>query len=153
MNAVAAPRRTWTTRLIAATLAATAMLALVQTPALAGMRGKMFDLTNRSRANHGKALLAIDSRLSKVAKKHSAQMAAAGELFHSDNLPGAIRARWTSWGENVGVTPTSLGDLQRAFMHSKVHKSNVLNEAFAKVGIGVVENGDGKMWVTVIFYG
>ena len=37
-------------------------------------------------------------------------------------------------------------------MASRPHRRNILREAFDHTAIGVVES-DGKLWVTVIFYG
>ena len=59
---------------------------------------------------------------------------------------------WHTWGENVGETPTTLRALQRAFMRSRLHRSNILNRRFRHVGIGVVGR-NGKLWVTLDFYG
>ena len=54
-------------------------------------------------------------------------------------------------GENVGVG-SSLTDLQAAFMASKVHRQNILQEGYDHAAVGVYES-DGAFWVTVIFYG
>ncbi|MDP9297018.1 MAG: CAP domain-containing protein [Actinomycetota bacterium] len=113
----------------------------------------MLALTNRSRAAHGVPRLKLNSHLSDVAKRHSRSMASQGTLFHTANVPHELRHyHWSTWGENVGMTSGTLGDLQDAFMKSPVHRENILNRKFTHVGIGVARAG-GAYWVTVVFYG
>jgi uncharacterized protein YkwD len=56
------------------------------------------------------------------------------------------------WGENVGVTTGSVAHLESMFMHSPVHRANILNPGFSHVAVGAIRSG-GKLWVTVFFYG
>jgi uncharacterized protein YkwD len=123
-------------------------------PADAGtrLRGQMLRLTNDDRADKDRAALELDVELSRYAKRHSQDMADAGEIFHTDDLAAKLKGRnWSAGGENVGVGP-SLPDLQAVFMASTPHRRNILNREFDHVAIGVVES-DGDLWVTVIFYG
>jgi uncharacterized protein YkwD len=79
-------------------------------------------------------------------------MADAGYLYHSEDLTDVLDGvDWSMGGENVGVSST-LDDLQAAFMASKPHRKNILQEGFDHVALGVVKS-DGNLWVTVIFYG
>ena len=113
---------------------------------------RMLTITNRARTNHGVRALDLDARLSRYAKRHSRDMAEAGYLFHTENLAGRLRGvNWSMGGENVGIG-SSLGDVQRAFMGSTVHRRNILQKRFDHAAIGVVRS-DGSLWVTVIFYG
>jgi uncharacterized protein YkwD len=54
-------------------------------------------------------------------------------------------------GENVGVGD-SLDDLEDAFMASAVHRHNILARTYDHAAVGVVIE-DGRVWVTVVFYG
>jgi uncharacterized protein YkwD len=130
------------------------VLALGPTTALAGLRGQMLDLTNQSRRSHGEHVLRLDHRVSHKVKRHSRRMASHEALFHTANVSRYLRGRaYSWWGENVGYTYESdLGTLQRAFMNSPSHRRNVLNGAYDRVGIGV-ERRDGRVWVTLVFYG
>ena len=124
------------------------------TPAHAGtgLRGQMFQLTNDDRADHDRAALELDLQLSRYAKKHSQDMADAGEISHTDDLAAKLKGKnWSVGGENVGMGP-NLTDLEAAFMASTPHRRNILNRDFEHVAVGVVES-DGNFWVTVIFYG
>lgn len=46
-------------------------------------------------------------------------------------------------GENLAMAPT-VSIAQRGLMNSPVHKKNILNPAFRRVGIGVYENAVGE---------
>ena len=112
----------------------------------------MLALTNEDRAERDKAALALDAKLSRYAKRHSIRMAEKGYLFHSTNLASKLKGvDWSIGGENVGVG-TTLEGLEQAFMRSKPHRKNVLRKAFDNTAIGIVK-ADGKLWVTIIFYG
>ena len=115
-------------------------------------RTEMLQLTNEDRADKDRKALKLDEKLSRYATKHSRDMADAGYLFHSEDLVGVLDGvDWSMGGENVGVA-SSLSDLQAAFMASKVHRKNILQEGFDHAALGVVKS-DGTFWVTVIFYG
>ena len=116
-------------------------------------RHTMLTLTNESRARHDRAALKFDRQLSSYAQRHSRQMARRGKLVHTRDMADKLKGiRWHTWGENIGESPTTLEELQQAFMDSKLHRKNILNRAFHHVAIGVVQV-KGTYWVTVIFYG
>ncbi len=124
-------------------------------PALATTtpRQQMLALTNQSRADHGVPKLKLNTRLSKMATRHSRQMAQQKTLFHTGNVPRELRHwHWSVWGENVGMTTDTLPTLEEAFMNSPVHRENILNRRFTHVGIGIARV-NGASWVTVTFYG
>ena len=82
-------------------------------------------------------------------------MANKGSLFHTSN-PAAYYLKgvqWNTWGENVGVTGGTVAELQRAFMHSDLHRANILNRGFRRVAVGTYRDADGLLWVTIFFYG
>jgi uncharacterized protein YkwD len=119
-----------------------------------GRRRQMLALTNDDREARDRADLAFATRVSRYAKRHSREMADQGYLFHSteDQLRGAFSGlNWSIGGENVGVGG-SLQSLEDAFMASKLHRENILRPPFSHAAIGVVR-ADGRIWVTVIFYG
>lgn len=117
-------------------------------------RVQMLSLTNQARETKNKSDLALNNKLSHFAKEHSRAMASKGYLFHTDSdaLIKALQGYdWSIGGENVGVGST-LNGLQSAFMHSKEHRQNILRTQFDHAAIGVFHS-DGRLWVTVIFYG
>src|SRR5205814_3567859 len=109
--------------------------------------------TNDARAQNGLGPLQWDEDAANVARGWSSNMAATQTLAHNPNLVGdisnAVTNDWTRIGENVGYGPT-VSSLQTAFMNSPGHRANVLGD-FNRVGIGVVRDGRGTIWVTLDF--
>src|SRR5215213_1913744 len=103
---------------------------------------------NRARARHGSHRLALDPQLSQVARRHAREMRWRRVLFHSDKLGHRV-TNWRALGENVG-TGYSVASIHRAFMHSPLHRENVMWRGFRHVGVGVTRSG-GRLWVTVVF--
>jgi uncharacterized protein YkwD len=143
---------------VAFLLAALLVVALVPSGAIAeeryGRRRQMLSLTNDDRRRHDRKALDFAGAMSAYAKDHSRAMARNGDLFHSTG--GQLRnllagRRWSIAGENVGVGRT-LESLQDAFMASALHRQNILRREFLHAAVGVVRE-DGRLWVTVIFYG
>jgi uncharacterized protein YkwD len=115
-------------------------------------RTQMLRLTNQDRVERDRDRLDLDAKLSRYAVRHSRAMANAGYLFHSEDLAEVLDdVEWSLGGENVGVG-SSLADLEAAFMASKPHRRNILEDDFENAAVGVVKS-DGNFWVTVIFYG
>ena len=123
-------------------------------PERTGRRIQMLGLTNSDRVRHDRRALDFAAKLSRYAKQHSREMAQAGYLFHStgDQLRAALDGYdWSIGGENVGVGG-SLESLEGAFMASKAHRQNILRRPYDHAAFGIVR-ADGRIWVTVIFYG
>lgn len=116
-------------------------------PAHAGTEGSFLSKINSSRASAGLPPLTMSSELVPDARAHSAEMMAAGNIYHSSNLAG-VASGWESLAENVGAGP-SVSSLHTAFMNSAGHRRNILGD-FNYAGVGVKE-ADGQIWVTVIF--
>jgi uncharacterized protein YkwD len=115
-------------------------------------RGKMLQLLNQTRRSHGLPVFRLNVTLSNRARHHSARMAERNQCFHTVNLYDAVRVYDpVTWGENVGAAGT-LRRIRTLWMGSGGHRANILNPAFRRIGIGVVQ-ARGLMWVTTIFYG
>lgn len=151
-------RRRFTTRATVAILCCFALALLVPASAVAGGSCYTFNdsersfakKTNAARVNAGKAKLKLDPHLSKVAIKHTREMASKDLLFHTPSTKLGNRVtNWIMLGENVGYGG-SVKTVQKAFMNSAGHKANILNGSYKYFGIGVVKS-DGVVWVTVIF--
>jgi uncharacterized protein YkwD len=136
----------------------TAFTALAPSPAHAATltpRARVYQATNNSRLNYEVRRVGIHYTISKLARKHSIAMANRGYIFHTTN-PSSFYlkgVRWSTWGENVGVTGGTIGGLQHAFMNSPAHRSNILNRSFHRVAVGTYRDANGYLWVTVFFYG
>ncbi len=138
-------------RRASALLAALAIVAtgLAAAPALASAPESSFvSQINAERAASGLAPVEVYWDLVDDARAHSMTMEAEDRLHHNPAL-GSVTTGWQALGENVGVGP-SVGSLHDAFMASSGHRANILGD-FNYVGVGVTQESDTKMWVTVVF--
>jgi len=144
------------TALVAATLAT--VLGLLAAPGASaqpdpGAAERQFlTLLNLARQAEGLEPMVRDASLDGVALEWSGRLRHDGVLSHRPDLATAIarvEPAWRRGGENVGVGG-EVPALHDAFMASPAHRDNVLGP-FNRVGIGVVAEDDGRMWVTFNF--
>ena len=114
-----------------------------------GMESQFLSSLNSARASNGAPALSVAGDLTSVARSHSRVMADSGNLHHNPSLGSAVSG-WQKVGENVGRGP-SVSSIHSALMNSPGHKRNMLDPAFTQVGIGVVVDGGGQVWVTQVF--
>lgn len=107
---------------------------------------------NSARASDGLGALGVNLALEAVATTWAQSMATTQVLSHNLNLPNLAPSDWMNLGENVGEGP-SCSAIATAFMNSPEHKANILDTAYSVVGVGVVLDGNGTMWVTEDFMG
>lgn len=120
------------------------------------------DLANGERTGRGLAALRTDLRLVRVARVHSAAMAAdddrGGEcgdgrtLRHQGDLAGGISGTWVNLDENV-ICAGGPEAAHRLLMGSQPHRRNLLAAGTDAFGIGAARARDGTLWVTQIFMG
>jgi uncharacterized protein YkwD len=109
----------------------------------------VFTRLNALRAQSGQPALLPDEELVAKAQAQSQVMAGQGTLFHStlrDGVTGAPRRM----GENVAVA----GSIDRAFqalVDSPPHYANMVDGSFNRVGVGIFQGADGRVWVTMVF--
>ena len=105
---------------------------------------------NSSRSSAGLPPLSMAGGLQSHARSHTADMIAAGEIFHSSSgeLQAAAGSGWSNLGENVGRGGT-VSSLHQAFMNSSGHRKNILGD-YNYVGIGT-GTSSGVLYVTVVF--
>jgi uncharacterized protein YkwD len=121
-----------------------------------GATGDMVSAVNADRGANGLAPLGWDDQLYALAQNHAHEIASSGSLWHSD-LSGWINAPWMSgWrslGENLAVAPpgTSASQIEDLWMGSGPHRANILNGGFNRIGVGVVVDGSGKVWMVAEF--
>jgi hypothetical protein len=141
-------KRRWLSLLLVAAL--TTIGLGVAAGADSGTEAEFLAKINASRANAGLGPLKVNGDLVSHARNHTADMMAAGEIFHSSSgeLGAAGGSGWDKMGENVGKgqSPSSLHE---AFMNSSGHKQNILGD-YNYVGIGTGST-DGYLYVTVVF--
>lgn len=106
---------------------------------------------NSTRSSSGLGSLNMDGGLQAHARKHTGDMIAADEIYHSSSgeLQSAAGSGWQKLGENVG-RGGSVSSLHQAFLDSPGHKANILGE-YDYVGIGTGTSDNGVLYVTVVF--
>jgi cell division septation protein DedD len=107
------------------------------------------DKHNAARKAAGVAPLETKSEMVSFARNHTADMIAAGNIYHSSDLTKATTG-WTKLGENVG-RGGSCDSLHDAFMNSSGHRQNLLDPVYTSIGVGGAQDADGRMYVTVVF--
>lgn len=123
------------------------------TEAMTGEESSLLTLANAERRSAGLAEFSYDATASNIARAWSGQMATLNLLQHNPYLAQQITqqvtASWQRLGENVGVG-YSVSSVHSAFMSSSAHRANVLGD-YNRVGVGVVKDRSGRIWVTFVF--
>jgi uncharacterized protein YkwD len=130
-----------------------------------GIAKALFDAINFERTRNGLHVLPWSSSLASVASRHSSLMAAANKLAHQLGGEPDPQARAQSAGftrgmaENVAENGngTTAGALQvHAMMYGEkppnaLHRSNILSASARVLGVGVVIDAKGHVWLTEDF--
>jgi uncharacterized protein YkwD len=110
---------------------------------------RLAHFVNRARTTRGLRAYTVSSSLSAVAQQQAQRMAHKQQLFHNPNLTTDVHS-WRAVGENVAYT-SSLSRAHTLLMHSPPHRANLLSKAFTQVGVGVVKDSHGTVWVVEVF--
>lgn len=121
------------------------------------LEAKMLELVNGERAAAGLRPLAPDPELTQVARQHSAEMFERGYFAHvtpegRDPFERMREANvgFRTAGENLALAPT-LQIAHTGLMNSPGHRANILQPAFGRVGIGIMDGGIHGLMVTQDF--
>lgn len=146
----------------AQTRAAAARAIAAQKPT--ALEARILELTNQDRAKRGLRTLSWDAGLCLAGREHSREMALLKYFDHTSPTVGAETPadRWERivrnppdeymLGENLFYgSITDAAWAHRSLMESPGHRANLLNPAYAYIGIGVYTDTDGHMWVTEMF--
>ncbi|MDB5194661.1 MAG: uncharacterized protein JWN50_675 [Parcubacteria group bacterium] len=114
---------------------------------------EMLALINAERLKAGVGPLVMDATLQKVARAHSRDMWVRAYFAHTDpdgldpfDRMRAGGAKFRTAGENLALARTT-ERAHEGLMNSPGHKRNILDPAFKRVGIGVIDGGVyGKMF-------
>jgi uncharacterized protein YkwD len=121
------------------------------------LEAAMLALVNDERSKAGQQPLQSDPQALDTARAHSSDMFARGYFSHI--APGGaspfdrMRAdglRFRSAGENLALAPT-LQMAHRGLMNSPGHRANILQPAFRRVAIGIMDGGRHGLMVTQTF--
>jgi Cysteine-rich secretory protein family len=126
-----------------------AMAALIVAPALAQQPAEqqVMELANADRAQHGLGPLKWDPALAQAAAQHAQIMAGQPALSHQyDGEPdlvaraGTAGAHFRSVAENLAIAPNPQA-LEEEWMHSPLHRANILNPQMNGIGVALVRQG------------
>ena len=118
---------------------------------------EMLELVNEERIKEGLNSLEWDPEILPVARAHSADMFSRGYFSHvspegktpSDRIR-AGKVRFLTAGENLALGPT-LSICHSGLMNSPGHRANILNPAYGRVGIGILDGGRHGLMITQNF--
>lgn len=114
-------------------------------------------LTNAARAGDGDAPLRCDVLMTTVARAHSQDMCDRRYFSHT-NLDGlspfqrmqAAGVSYTTAAENIAQGQRTAEEVHTSWMNSPGHRTNILNGAYGRIGIGLAECS-GRMYWTQVF--
>jgi uncharacterized protein YkwD len=122
---------------------------------------RMVRMVNRDRVRNGLPALAVDARLTRVARAHSSEMRDTGLIAHISPTTGSAADRVKAGGvrsavvlENV-ARAYGVGEAEDGLMNSPGHRANLLSPEASHMGIGIVLGdevaGRREMFVTQVF--
>ena len=116
----------------------------VSTSPSAPVQQQVLSLVNENRRRGGCGDLSLDRRLIVAAYGHAADMARRGYFAHeSPNGEGTgdrvhdAGYRWTRYGENIARGQDSPYEVVDGWMHSAVHRENIMDCRLHQMGIGL----------------
>jgi uncharacterized protein YkwD len=129
------------------------------TLSLAGSIGsQMVRTLNRIRAHGAPCASAIgsrvhwSSRLARLAKEHSREMAEAGRIGHRGFRDRLHRSGYRTGAENVasGYGLSTPGRVIRLWLKSPAHCRNLMNPAYDRIGIARARQGKQYYWTLLL---
>lgn len=113
----------------------------------ADLEAQMLDLVNEERTKRGLPPVKADPEMTRVARAHSVDMFARGYFSHYtperkdpfDRMKKA-NVKFLTAGENLALGRT-LKICHEGLMNSPGHKANILNRAYGRLGIGIMDGG------------
>ncbi|ACA58620.1 CAP domain-containing protein [Candidatus Desulforudis audaxviator] len=121
---------------------------------------KIVELVNAERAKLGLRALAVDAKLSQVARLKSEDMRDKRYFAHQSPTYGSpfdmmrqFGITYRTAGENIAAGQRTPEEAMRGWMNSSGHRANILNPNFTHIGVGHVVGGSyGNYW-TQMFIG
>ncbi|HZD77156.1 MAG TPA: CAP domain-containing protein [Acidobacteriaceae bacterium] len=134
-----------------------ALLRAQQAPLdLPGDVRQLLSLTNQDRAAQGLGPLKWSPELAQAAQAHDELMVQHGDLQHQfadePDVPtraGQAGAHFRAVAENIALGPNAT-DIERQWMHSAMHRTNILDPQMNIIGIALIHNR-GEVWAVEDF--
>ncbi len=117
-------------------------------------------LTNIERTHNQRAALRANPRLMRAAQLQADQMARAGHMAHvlpearyprTEDRIAAADYRWQTVGENVAFGQANAAKVLDSWMHSRGHRTNILNATFTEMGAGYAVDRTGRPYYVQVF--
>lgn len=99
----------------------------------------------------------MNIQLTVVARKQSANMAKRHHLSHlveGKSLKKRVKKtgyRFKRIGENIARSRRGFSHVIQMWMHSPLHRKNILNPKFKEMGVGIVQAKNGDRYFTQVF--
>lgn len=126
---------------------------------LAATEAQMVQLVNSERIRAGVPALTVNGGLTHMARIKSQDMITGGYFSHQSPAYGSpfdmmktFGISFRTAGENIAMNQ-SVQAAHSALMNSEDHRANILNAAFREVGVGIVSDGHGNLYITQEFIG
>jgi uncharacterized protein YkwD len=130
-------------------------------PALAALEADLHAAINAIRTQHHRVALTRNPMLDRAARGHARDMATRRYFAHDtpeglnpvDRIQRAGATDFTLAAENVGMTTKGNPnhEIVQGWMHSPVHRENVLAPAFNACGVGIARAADGTYYYTQVY--
>lgn len=121
------------------------------------LEAQLLVLVNQERTKRGLQVLKADPEIAVVARKHSADMFSRGYFSHytpegTDPFTRMKKGhvRFLTAGENLALAQT-LTIAHNGLMNSPGHRANILNPAFGRLGISILDGGVYGLMITQNF--
>lgn len=119
---------------------------------------EVVELVNQEREKYGYSPLHIDTRLTVVARKKSADMRDKGYFSHQSPTYGSPfdmlekeNIHYTMAGENIAAGQRTPSQVVKDWMNSEGHRQNILNPNYTHIGVGYREGGSYGTYWTQLF--
>ena len=129
----------------------------------------MIQMVNAERAKLGLRKLVFDEKLAEAARAHSAEMRDRNYFEHQSPTPALrepldrYRAAfdatplvvaeniYRAWGSQHQLSDEDVKAGHSALMKSPGHRANIVYPDVTRIGIGIVANAKGDLWITQMF--
>ena len=135
-------------------------LAQSRSVALSRVAADVIKLTNVERTHYRRPALRANPRLMRAAQLQADQMAQAGHMAHvlpearyprTEDRIAAADYRWQTVGENVAFGQANAAKVLDSWMHSRGHRTNILNTTFTEMGAGYAIDRTGRPYYVQVF--
>ncbi len=136
-------------------------VAVVPVPDQEQQIDRMFDMTNRLRAQRRIPILGLDARLCHAATVHALEMArynyisdAGHGIFPLRSNPGsralACGYTWSSIAETVCAGSSDFGSVLSSWLRSRAHARILMDPQYQEAGIGIAKGPTRTYWVLML---